>query len=127
MVQYFIGRQGGKYGVLEFFDGPDKFSEAIFKQIVTITEGNGVSINQISAYGADNASVNYGQHNSEKLRAANPQIMKGSCKCHILNNAVKTANHIFSAGGCDVESFGLKVYCEFSCSAKKSGNAEGLL
>ena len=36
----------------------------------------------------------------------------------ILNNTVKTANRIFSAGGCDVEAFVLKVYSEFS-SAKK--------
>lgn len=30
---------------------------------------------------------------------------------------MKTANRVFSAGGCDV--FVLKVYSEFSCSAKK--------
>ena len=80
------------YGLLEFYDDPDKSSEAIFKQIVTIPESNGLSINQISAYGADNASVNYGWHNSvfQKLRAANPRIVKGNCECHILNNTEVT-------------------------------------
>ena len=73
-------------------DDPDESSEAIFKQIVTIPESNGLSINQISAYGADNASVNYGWHNSvfQKLRAANPLIVKGNCECHILNNTVRS-------------------------------------
>ena len=80
------------YGLLEFYDDPDKSSEAIFKQIVTIPESNGLSINQISIYGADNASVNYGWHSSvfQKLRAANPRIVKGNCECHILNNTVRS-------------------------------------
>lgn len=118
---YFSASKGVKYGLLEFYDDPEESSEAIFKQIVTITESNGLSINQICAYGADNASVNYGRHNSvfQKLRVANPHILKGDCKCHIINNTVKMANRIFSAGGCDVEAFVLKVYSEFSCSAKK--------
>ena len=78
--------------MLEFYDDPDESSEAIFKQIVTIPESNGLSINQISAYGADNASVNYGWHNNvfQKLRAANPLIVKGNCECHILNNTVRS-------------------------------------
>lgn len=70
---------------------------------------------------ADNASVNDGRHNSvfQKLRAANPHILKGNCKCHVINNTVKTANRILSAGGRDVEAFVLKMYREFSCSPKK--------
>lgn len=32
---------------------------------------------------------------------------------------MKTANRVFSAAGCGVEAFVLKVYSEFSCSAKK--------
>lgn len=63
-VQYFSASEGVKYGLLEFYDDPDESSEAIFKQILTITESNGLSINQISACGADNASVDYGRHNS---------------------------------------------------------------
>lgn len=56
---------------------------------------------------------------TQKLREANPQIVKGNCKCHIINNTVKAANRVFSAGGCDVEAFVLKVYSEISCSVKK--------
>ncbi|KAI4899205.1 hypothetical protein NFI96_030736 [Prochilodus magdalenae] len=111
----------GRTRLLDFYEDPDESSEAIFNQIVSITENNGLSIKQISAYGADNASVNYGRHNSvfQKLRGVNPHIVKGNCKCHIINNSVKTANRVFSSSGCDVEAFVLKVYSEFSCSAKK--------
>ncbi|KAI4898772.1 hypothetical protein NFI96_026849, partial [Prochilodus magdalenae] len=125
-VQYFCTSEGVKYGLLDFYEDPDESSEAIFNQIVSITENNGLSIKQISAYGADNASVNYGRHNSvfQKLRGVNPHIVKGNCKCHIINNSVKTANRVFSSSGCDVEAFVLKVKVnlgesEFSCSAKK--------
>uniref|UniRef100_A0A8C1LCU6 Uncharacterized protein n=1 Tax=Cyprinus carpio TaxID=7962 RepID=A0A8C1LCU6_CYPCA len=120
-VQYFCASEGVKYGLLDFYDDSNESSEAIIKQIVSITENNGLSVSQISAYGADNASVNYGRHNSvfQKLREANPQIVKGNCKRHIINNTIKAANCVFSAGGCDVEAFVLKVYSEFRCSAKK--------
>uniref|UniRef100_A0A8C6TRT7 Uncharacterized protein n=1 Tax=Neogobius melanostomus TaxID=47308 RepID=A0A8C6TRT7_9GOBI len=120
-VQYFSASDGVKYGLLDFYKDSDESSYAIFQQIVSITETNGLSVNQISAYGADNASVNYGRHNSvfQKLKEANPLIMKGNCKCHLIHNTVKTANRVFSASGCDMEAFVLKVYSEFSCSAKK--------
>jgi len=60
------------YGLLDFYDDSNESSEAIFKQIVPITENNGLSVSQISAYGADNASVNMVGttqffRNSEKL------------------------------------------------------------
>lgn len=65
--------------------------------------------------GADNLSGNYGGPNSvvQKLSAANPPIMKGSCTCQILNNTMKTAT--FCAGGYDVR----KMLSEFSCYARK--------
>ncbi|ROK35767.1 hypothetical protein DPX16_17510 [Anabarilius grahami] len=120
-VQYFCASEGVKYGLLDFYDDSNESSEAIFKQIVSITENNGLSVSQISAYGADNASVNYGRHNSvfQKLREANPQIVKGNCKCHIINNTVKAANRVFSAGGCDVEAFVLKSADKFYGSKAK--------
>lgn len=58
-VQYFSASDGVKYGLLDFYEDSDESSDAIFKQIVSITETNGLSVNQISAY---NASVNYGRH-----------------------------------------------------------------
>lgn len=46
---------------------------------------------------------------------------------HMIHNTVKTASRVFSAAECDVEAFVLKVYSEFSCSAKKSGNTQRVL
>ena len=81
-----------------------------------ITEKNALRVNQISAYGADNASVNFGKHNSvfQKLKEVNPQIMKGNCKCHLIHNTLKNAT------GYDAEAIVLKIHSEFSCSAKRA-------
>uniref|UniRef100_A0A8C1TIM3 Uncharacterized protein n=1 Tax=Cyprinus carpio TaxID=7962 RepID=A0A8C1TIM3_CYPCA len=120
-VQYFHEDEGVKYGLLEFYEDPHETSRAIYEQILHITEINGLCASQISAYGADNASVNFGKHNSvyQKLKEVSPHIVKGNCKCHLIHNTLKNANRILSAAGYDVESIVLKIYSEFSCSAKK--------
>jgi len=86
-----------------------------------ITETNGLCVSQTSAYGADNASIHFGKHNSvyQKLKEVSPHIEKGNYKCHLIHNTLKNANRILSAAGYDVESIVLKIYSEFSCSAKK--------
>ena len=115
-VQYFHGEQGVQYGLLEFYEDPHETSRAIYEQIVDITEKNALRVNQISAYGADNASVNFGKHNSvfQKLKEVNPHIMKGNCKCHLIHNTLKNAT------GYDAEAIVLKIHSEFSCSAKRA-------
>ena len=121
-VQYFHGEQGVQYGLLEFYEDPHETSRAIYEQIVDITEKNALRVNQISAYGADKAFVNFGKHNSvfQKLKEVNPHIMKGNCKCHLIHNTLKNANRIFSATGYDAEAIVLKIHSEFSCSAKRA-------
>lgn len=86
-----------------------------------ITEMNGLSLSQISTYGADNTSVHFGCHNSvfQKLKENNQHMLKGNCKCRLISNTLKTSNRILSAAGYDIECFVLKVYSECSCSAKK--------
>lgn len=121
-VQYFHVEEGIKYGLLEFYEDPHETSSAIYEKIVNITEENGLCLSQVSAYGADNASVNFGKLNSvfQKLKEVNPHIMKGNCKCHLIHNSLKNANRIFSAAGYDAEAIVLKIYSEFSCSAKRA-------
>lgn len=65
--------------------------------------------------------MNFGKHNSvyQKLKTANPQIIKGNCKCHFIHNSLKHANRVLSAAGYDVKNCVLKIYSEFSCSAKR--------
>ena len=92
-VRYFCPQSGIQNGLLDFYEDAKETSQDIFNQIVAITEKKGLNLCQISAYGADNASVNYGQHNSvyQKLQHKNSIVMKGNCKCHILHNATKAA------------------------------------
>lgn len=79
----------------------------------------GLDIAYVSAYSADNASVNFGVHNSvfQKLKAENGGILKANCICHVIHNAGRNACKALSF---DVENLVLKVYAEFSNSAKKN-------
>lgn len=89
---------------------------------MSITEKNGLRVSQTSTYGADNASVNFGKHNSvfQKLREVNPHILKGNYKCHLIHNTLKNANKILSTAGYDAEAIVFKIYREFSFSAKRA-------
>lgn len=63
-VQYFHERSGICQKLLDFYEDPDETSKDIFKCLKQITVDAGLDLNQISAYSADNVSVNYGKHNS---------------------------------------------------------------
>ncbi len=78
----------------------------------------GLELNNVVAYGADNASVNYGRTCSvfQKLQMLNSSILKANCNCHILHNAAKHCMKLLSF---DVESLVLKVFSEFSISSKR--------
>ncbi len=71
------------------------------------------------AYTADNASVNYGQHNSvnQNLKLAQKDIIAANCLAHTLHYTTKYA------AGCltvDVENIVLKAYTHFSISASRA-------
>ena len=72
----------------------------------------------VSAYSADNASVNFGKHKGvyKKLCAANEHILPAGCPAHILHNTTKKTCDVMDY---DVESLILKVYNHFSISAKR--------
>lgn len=65
------------------------------------------------AYGADNASVNYGRNCSvfQKLLQLEPSVIKANCNCHIVHN---TAKHCMKKLSFDVETLVMKVFNEFS-------------
>lgn len=75
---------------------------------------SGLDLKNMSAYAADNASVNYGKHNSvyQKLKLTYKDVLPANCLAHILHNATR-----YAAGSLDfdVENAVLKVYCHFSC------------
>lgn len=72
----------------------------------------------LSAYSADNAPINYGVHNSvyQKLLEKSLGVIKANCQCHVIHNAGRNACKMLSY---DIESLVLKVYAEFSNSAKR--------
>uniref|UniRef100_A0A8C4Y930 HAT C-terminal dimerisation domain-containing protein n=2 Tax=Gopherus TaxID=38771 RepID=A0A8C4Y930_9SAUR len=118
-VRYFSKTEGIKYGLLDFYRDNDETSEAIAARISNIIEENGLNINCVSSYVADNASVNFEKHRSvyQKLKQLNDRIIEVGCKCHVIHNCIKNGMKALSF---DVESLVLKVYSEFSSSAKKS-------
>jgi hypothetical protein len=63
--------------------------------------------------------VHYGKHNSvfQKLTAMNLSILKSNCNCHVIHNAARNGRKALTF---DIENLILKVFSEFSNSAKKS-------
>ena len=118
-VRYFLRDDGVKDHLLDFYKDNDETSKAIAGKVKEIIEENGLSLQSVSSYSADNASVNYGKHSSvyQKLLLHNKNIVHANCNCHIMNNCVKFGLKAFSF---DLESFVIKCYNSFSSSAKKS-------
>ena len=118
-VQYFTPREGMCFKVLDFYEDAFEDSRSVKDQLCRVIQENGLSWANVSAYGADNASVNYGTNNSvfEKLSSEeNSDIVPAHCNDHILHNCAKYALRTLSV---DIENLVLKVFSEFSCSAKK--------
>jgi hypothetical protein len=75
-------------------------------------------LENISSYSADNASVNFGKHNSvfKKLQQLNPSIQRANCPAHIKHNCAKQAPDKLDI---DMESLVVKILHNFSSSAKR--------
>lgn len=104
---------------MDFYNDSDETSAAIANQIMNKLESAGLNINKVSAYTADNASVNYRKHNSvfQKLNDANEGIRSANCLAHLLHNTSKFATAKMSV---DVENVFLKIYSHFSTSATRT-------
>lgn len=115
IVTYFIPEQGIKKKILDFYSDDFESSEAISEKIIACLEKHGLSLNNVTAYSADNAAVNYGKYKSvyQKLSCQNQHILKANCNCHVLHNAAKFACKKLSL---DVETLVNKIYSEFSTS-----------
>ncbi|KAL4008598.1 hypothetical protein ACER0C_002450 [Sarotherodon galilaeus] len=117
-LQFFTPEAGVANKILDFVENPDESAEGIVKIIQSSLESVGLSLDQVSAFSADNANVNYGIHNSvfTKLKETNSEILRGNCHAHIVHNTVKKALDKLSV---DVENIVLKIYSFFSTSAKR--------
>ncbi|KAJ4926924.1 hypothetical protein JOQ06_014666 [Pogonophryne albipinna] len=80
---------------------------------------SGLDVKKMSAYAADNGSVNYGKHNSvyQKLKLAQKDVLAANCLAHILHNATPYAASNLDI---DIENVVLKVYSHFSISASRT-------
>ncbi len=88
-------------------------------------EENNLKLENIVSFSADNAPVNFGINYSvfQKLKQINNNVIKANCNCHILHNAAKTGLKKLDF---DIESLILKIYSEFSTSAKRLGELKEL-
>jgi hAT family C-terminal dimerisation region len=119
VVQYFTASEGMCYKILDFYEDSFEDSASIKSQLCRVLHEKGLSWSNVTAYGADNASVNYGVNNSvyQKLvEQENENIIAAHCNDHILHNCAKNALKVLSF---DIENLVLKVFAEFSNSAKK--------
>lgn len=119
-IRYFSIKKGPTTFLIDFYEDNDETSEAIAAKLIESLEKSGmVRNNKLVAYGADNASVNYGKFKSvfqHLKRILNlPNLIAGHCHAHILHNTAKQALKTLTF---NVESFVIEVFSEFSSSAK---------
>ncbi len=90
-IQYFTKEKGIISFVLNFYEDPNETSFAIYKNLKESLEKNNLNIQNVIAYGADNASVNYGINKSVyvNLKNENDSVLKANCNCHIVHNTAK--------------------------------------
>ncbi|KAJ8349752.1 hypothetical protein SKAU_G00248820 [Synaphobranchus kaupii] len=116
--EFFTPEKGIVNKLIDFVENPDESAESIVNSIRSSLENMGLTLDQVSAFSADNANVNYGIHNSvfTKLKKSNNEILRGNCHAHIVHNTVK---HALDKLSVDVENIVLKIYSFFSTSAKR--------
>ncbi len=79
-----------------------------------------LQFDNLVAYGADNAALNYGKHQSVfmNLKNHNQNLIKGNCNCHVLHNCAKYGLMRIPLG---IENLIYKLFNHFATSAKRNG------
>jgi hypothetical protein len=87
-VQFFTPEEGIEKKLIDFVENPDESSQGIVDSIQCSLDKTGLALDNVSAFSADNANVNYGVHNSvfTKLKQSNSEILRGNCHAHIVHN-----------------------------------------
>jgi hypothetical protein len=124
-IRFFDKKDGIQNFVLDFYSDSKEDSLSVFKKMKEIVEENNLKLENIVLFSADNAPVNFGINYSvfQKLKQINNNVIKANCNCHILHNAAKTGLKKLDF---DIESLILKIYSEFSTSAKRLGELKEL-
>lgn len=105
--------EGLKEVILDFYEDPFEDADSIKNRIAGVLNDNGLLMKNVTAYRADNTSVNDGANHSvfTLLKRDNPNILSSNCFNHVLHNAARNALQLFSV---DVENIVLKCFAEFS-------------
>lgn len=125
IVTYFVPEVGTKNKILDFCADDLKSAVSIYNKIMDCLNIFNLPVENVTAFSADNANVNYGKHNSvyQKLKEKNTFLIKGNCNCHVIHNAAKYGCRQLSL---DLETLVNKIYSEFWSSTtlkEKSKNA----
>ena len=120
-MRFFSVTEGIKHGLLDFYKDNNGTSAAIATHVKDILNEKVLSVDNVSGYVADNASVNFGKHNSvyQKLKDKNSRLIQCGWKCHIIHNCLKNG---MKALRFNVETLVLKIKSDFSSLAKKAAN-----
>lgn len=119
ILRYFDASKGIQSSLLSFYSLEAEDSVTISNSLIDQLGKYDLSIKNVTAYGADNASVNFGKNKSvyTALKTHNKNIIPVGCNLHILHNAAKKACNCFKI---DIESIVIRIYNEFSSSTKKT-------
>lgn len=119
ILRYFHPQKGIQNSLLSFYSLEAEDSTTISESLLNNLHKHGLSIKNVTAYGADNANVNFGKTNSvyTALKKHNENILPVGCNLHILHNTAKHATNILKI---DIETVVIKIYNEFSSSTKKT-------
>ncbi|GFT49951.1 uncharacterized protein TNCV_4175791 [Trichonephila clavipes] len=118
-IQYFSPKSGICHKILDFYEDSFEDSTSIKERLCEVMDKSRLPWSRVTAYGADNASVNFGVNNSvfQTLKSEeNNDIIAAHCNDHIFHKCAKNALKVMPV---DVENIAMKVFAEFSCSAKK--------
>ncbi|CAF1427499.1 unnamed protein product [Rotaria magnacalcarata] len=118
VINYFTVEGGIERSVIEVIELVNETADYIVASLREVLQMNNINIQNMTSIGADNTNVNYGRNHSvfSLLKSDVPNLMKGNCFSHVLNNAVKTSHtHLMI----DVESILSKLYGHFSSSTKR--------
>lgn len=117
MVQYFT-YEGVHSKLIDFYECNVETSKSITDEISTRITAFGLKIENVSAFCADNANVNYGRKHSvyTLLKNDNENIVGANCCAHISHNVCKHGSEKLKI---DIETLVIKIYNHFSSSSKK--------
>ena len=117
-LQYFTIDSGINKKLLDFVEQNDEKSAEIADMLISNLNDKGLEVKNVSAYSADNASVNYGCQKSvfTALHSVNNNIVKANCNAHVVHNTLRKMTDVLDV---DVETIVTSIYGHFSISANR--------